>query len=230
MCPIFLCGLLEFSQFFDGICLPSSRLLTTCVCPISRMCPNFQIGHICIKRSSNRTHVDVSCSSSEYPYEICTHVVNTLDPASATSRLQSLRAILLSLATPHPTPPPTPHSHSEPRQTLDTLRRGKVFRMAWGGGGGGLTCVRGVSVCVCGGGGTSLHALLAGRAGGAPLLGPLLTSIVMKSLMNSSLFLRTKLWLFTAHSACTTRHMFMQRGDSKCNLGYQDFYKIPSIG
>ena len=115
-------------------------------------------------------------------------------------------------------------------QTLDTLRRGKVFRMAWGGGGGGLTCVRGVSVCVCGGGGTSLHALLAGRAGGAPLLGPLLTSIVMKSLMNSSLFLRTKLWLFTAHSACTTRHMFMQRGDSKCNLGYQDFYKIPSIG
>ena len=108
MCPIFLCGLLEFSQFFDGICLPSSRLLTTCVCPISRMCPNFQIGHICIKRSSNRTHVDVSCSSSEYPYEICTHVVNTLDPASATSRLQSLRAILLSLATPpHPTPNPT---------------------------------------------------------------------------------------------------------------------------
>ena len=108
MCPIFLCGLLEFSQFFDGICLPSSRLLTTCVCPISRMCPNFQIGHICIKRSSNRTHVDVSCSSSEYLYEICTHVVNTLDPASATSRLQSLRAILLSLATPpHPTPNPT---------------------------------------------------------------------------------------------------------------------------
>ena len=164
MCPIFLCGLLEFSQFFDGICLPSSRLLTTCVCPISRMCPNFQIGHICIKRSSNRTHVDVSCSSSEYPYEICTHVVNTLDPASATSRLQSLRAILLSLATPHPTPPPTPHSHSEPRQTLDTLRRGKVFRMAWGGGGGGLTCVRGVSVCVCGGGG-HIFACTSGREG-----------------------------------------------------------------
>ena len=99
-----------------------------------------------------------------------------------------------------------------------------------GGWGWGVNlCARCECVCV-GGGGTSLHALLAGRAGGAPLLGPLLTSIVMKSLMNSSLFLRTKLWLFTAHSACTTRHMFMQRGDSKCNLGYQDFYKIPSIG
>ena len=114
-------------------------------------------------------------------------------------------------------------------QTLDTLRRGKVFRMAWVGGGGGLTCVRGVSRRVCvGGGGGSWHALLAGRGGGAPLPGPLLTSIVMKSLtlMNSSLFLRTKHWLFTSHSACTTRHVFMQRGDSKCNLGYQDFYNI----
>ena len=48
--------------------------------------------------------MDVTCASSEYAYEICTHVVNMLDPA--TSRPQSLRAILLSLAPPHPTPPP----------------------------------------------------------------------------------------------------------------------------
>ena len=133
MCPIFLCGLLDFSQFFDGICLPSSRLLTTCVCPISRMCPIFQIGHICIKRSSNRTQVDVSCSSSEYPYEICTHVVNTLDvdPASATSRLQSLRAILLSLAT-HPPPHPQPHTaHSEPRLYLRRRRPASSCGLPW---------------------------------------------------------------------------------------------------
>ena len=49
-------------------------------------------------------------------------------------------------------------------QTLDTLRRGKVFRMAWVGGGGGLTCVRGVSVCVCGGGG-HIFACTSGREG-----------------------------------------------------------------
>ena len=104
MCPIFLCSISPvFRRHMCPIVAAFHHL-----CPISQMCPIFQIGHICIKRSSNRTQMDVTCASSEYPYEICTHVVNTLDPA--TSRPQSLRAILLSLAPPHPTPPPPPHN------------------------------------------------------------------------------------------------------------------------
>ena len=116
LCPI-LTGMNKCVLFFFARISPVFRRH---MCPIvaafhhlcssSQMCPIFQIGHICIKRSSNtnRTQMDVTCASSEYAYEICTHVVNMLDPA--TSRPQSLRAILLSLAPPHPTPPPPPHN------------------------------------------------------------------------------------------------------------------------
>ena len=74
-------------------------------------------------------------------------------------------------------------------QTLDTLRCGEVFRMAWG-----------VSWCV-------VVCKVFWEGGGAPPPLPLLTRMVMKSSMNASLFLRMKLWLAKAHAACTTRHM-----------------------
>ena len=51
MCPIFLCS--NFPHFFEGICVPSSRLFTTCVLfPGCVLFPNRT--HICISLSSNR--------------------------------------------------------------------------------------------------------------------------------------------------------------------------------
>ena len=60
MCPIFLGS--NFPAFFRRHLCPIIASFRH-VCPISRMCPIFQMEHICISLSSNRTHMDVTLTS-----------------------------------------------------------------------------------------------------------------------------------------------------------------------